>query len=181
MLEGPPLSTVRACLFNTVATTLHFWSPSPPCVPRGHAMPLCLQSTYHKVTNLQLLQMCKISWLVVELKDLDVWSNLLLLIMSSGNRLLTSTVQKRYCINVWNIFTIIWTVLTHKCCHYWGFPFANDTVLSISGGWTRWEMIREHILFCTVTSKIRTATMMMIQLRLLGCYGSSTGKQLTAC
>ena len=176
MLEGPPLSTARACLFNTFAATLHFWSQSPPCEPRGHAMPMCLQSTYHKVTNLQLLQICRISWLVVELKDSAVWSNLLLLIMSNGNRLLTSTVQKCYYIKMWNVFIIICTVLTHKCCHYLFFHFAVDTVLSTTGGWTRWEMICEHILFCTVTSKIRTATLMKIHLRLLGCYGSSTGK-----
>jgi hypothetical protein len=116
MLEGSPLSTIRASLFNTVAATLHFWSPSPQRAPRGQAMPLCPQSTYHKITNLQLLQMCRISWLVVEPKDSVVLSNLCVLNTSNGN-----TVQKRYYINAWNVFIIIWNVLTHKCCHYWFF------------------------------------------------------------
>jgi hypothetical protein len=34
-----PLSAVRDYLFNTLATTLHIWRPSPLSANRGRAMP----------------------------------------------------------------------------------------------------------------------------------------------
>jgi len=177
MLGGPPLSTVGACLFNIVAATLHFWSPSPPCAPRGQAIPLCLQSTYHEVTNLQLLQMYRISWLVVELKDSAVWSNLLVMNTSNGNRLLNSTVQKMLLYNVWNVFIIIWTMLSHKCFHY--------QLLRLQLTLYSPQLVAEHavnwyinISYSALWHLIRTATLMKTQLRLLGCYSSSTGKRV---
>jgi hypothetical protein len=38
-LEDHPLSTLRDCLFNIFAVTLHIWRPSPPSATRGRAMP----------------------------------------------------------------------------------------------------------------------------------------------
>jgi hypothetical protein len=36
--EDHPLSTVRDCLFNIFAATLHIWRPSPPSATWRHAM-----------------------------------------------------------------------------------------------------------------------------------------------
>jgi len=38
-LEDHPLSTIRDCLFNIFAATLHIWTLSPPSVTRGRAVP----------------------------------------------------------------------------------------------------------------------------------------------
>jgi hypothetical protein len=37
-LEDHPLSTVRDCLFNIFAATLHIWRPFPPSETWGRAM-----------------------------------------------------------------------------------------------------------------------------------------------
>jgi hypothetical protein len=38
-LEDRPLSTVRDCVINIFAATLHIWRPSPPSATEGRAMP----------------------------------------------------------------------------------------------------------------------------------------------
>jgi hypothetical protein len=100
---------------------------------------------------------------------------------STGNTLMTSTVQKRYCVHVQNVFITIWTGLTHKCCHY-RFSRVQLTLYSpqlLAEHGVNWHVNKSYS--ATVKSEIRTAMLMKIQPSLLWCYGLSTGKQLPTC
>ena len=78
--------------------------------------------------------------------------NLPVLDTSNGNRLLNSTVQKCYSINVWNVFIIVWTMFSHKCFHYslLRLQLTRYSPQLVAEHAVNWYC--KHISFCTATS-----------------------------